>query len=731
MTSALAIERRAFHGGTLVVLRGEIDDSLDVGALAGGLTGAVVFDLDEVRRITSYGVREWMRALKQLTAAYVGFINVRPALVSQFNMVAGFAGNGEILSLYLPYLCEWCDSEQERLLDLTRDHAVATAGEAPKHKCSTCQAEMEFDDIPESYFAFVGSRAVPSPPPAVRKFLDRTGDGGDDVVDGPLKVQKEVAEDLTAIWISGRVDKQLRVRRIADGLEGRVVVACRGITSMDDTGKERFVELTDAKGCELYVARLPAMVATSLGADLARLSGKLASVDVRATCANCGTSCPIELDALSFAMFVDDERSLRCPTCRATATPAFHAAAVAGIAPHLSTTLPPDLHEYLGERTGMFIPDGTSSEALQSEDASSRSAAAVLDVEPESRLATYTVVRQIGQGGMAEVFLAEQRGMQGFQKRVVIKKILPMLRNHRVFLEMFFQEARVAAQVSHQNVVQIFDLGIDQGIPFIVMEYVRGWDLRSIIATCRRIGVPMPVEFACRIVSGMAAGLHAAHVATDSSGMPLGIVHRDVSPHNVLISVEGAVKITDFGVSKAEASSLETKPGQIKGKIVYMAPEQIDESLGVIDARSDVFAAGIVLYECLTGESLFRRDNEFKIMNAVLTGEIPDVRTQRPDVPEDVARLLARALERKQSERLARALDLELGLEEALVKLARPATGAHFANWLTGLQERSSQFDELSAPMRLPTAQTPGLDATLTVDMGNVVVHRTVSSKKA
>jgi serine/threonine protein kinase len=714
---SLLIERSPLQGGTLVVLRGEIDDTLDATALSSGLSGAVVFDLDQVRRITSYGVREWMRALKLVNADYVGFIHVRPSMVSQFNMVAGFSGAGEVLTLYLPYICEWCDSEEERLLDLTKDHAVALALDPPTMACSLCKADMEFDDIPQSYFAFVASRPAPNPPLAVRRYTDPAAVDVSEV-DAPLKVQKEIAGHLTAIWLSGRLDKQFRVRRLIDGLEGNVVVACRGMASFDDVGKERFFELLQAKGCEIFVARLPVKLAAALGQDVEKLGTTLASVDVPVSCAGCGFAGPAEVDALGFAIFVDEDRTIPCPRCQKAAAAEIRASSVAHLAGIFSTTLPPDLSEYLAERTGTFIPDGASLEGMPIDESGAHGAAPAPAVAavPQAALSTYEIVRSIGQGGMAEVFLAEQRGMKGFHKRVVLKKILPTLRTHRVFLEMFFQEARVAAQVSHQNVVQIFDLGIDQDVPFIVMEYVRGWDLRSVISGCRRTEQVMPVEFACRIVSDIAAGLHAAHSAVDGAGRSLGIVHRDVSPHNVLISVEGAVKITDFGVSKAEASSLETKPGQIKGKLVYMAPEQIDETLGVVDRRSDVFAAGIVLYECLTGISMFKRDNEFKTMNAVLNLEIPDVQKARPDVPADVAEALSLALQRKQANRLPSALDLQMRLEEALVRISRPATAAHFASWLRDLQMRVSQLDEVSAPMLTPTQKTPSVTASMTLD---------------
>ena len=261
--------------------------------------------------------------------------------------------------------------------------------------------------------------------------------------------------------------------------------------------------------------------------------------------------------------------------------------------------------------------------------------------------------------------------------------------------------------MSHPNVVQIFDLGKEGDGYFMAMEYVKGWDLRSVMNAARKVERPIPVAVACRIAADVLAGLHAAHVCLDDDGSLIGIVHRDVSPHNVLVSTEGAVKITDFGIAKTGASAPLTRPGMVKGKIIYMAPEQIDETLGAVDSRSDIFAVGIVLYEMLTSSSPFRRDSELAAMRAVLEAPIPMIRLQRSDVSNALARIVDRSLERDRSKRFMSAQEMQWALEEILVSERLQSATSHISGWLQGIAEEASKNGNMPAPGFTPTGLTP------------------------
>lgn len=278
----------------------------------------------------------------------------------------------------------------------------------------------------------------------------------------------------------------------------------------------------------------------------------------------------------------------------------------------------------------------------------------------------YRLLERLGQGGMAEVFKAKSYGVEGFEKVVVIKRILPELAESDQFVEMFIHEAKLAVRLSHANVVQVFDLGIAPGsvtggMPsadayYMAMEYVSGLDLATLLARCRRQQVQIPVEMAVYVAAEVAKGLDHAHRRRDEQNQPLDIVHLDVSPQNVLLSLEGEVKVTDFGIAKA-ASVLEpmgfedTRARQLKGKFGYMSPEHAEGE--AVDARSDLFSLGTVLYEMLAGVNPFSAPTSFETLRRVSTVEYPPVELLRPEVPPELVALLRTAMAPKRADRFA------------------------------------------------------------------------------
>jgi serine/threonine protein kinase len=221
------------------------------------------------------------------------------------------------------------------------------------------------------------------------------------------------------------------------------------------------------------------------------------------------------------------------------------------------------------------------------------------------RFGQYELLERIASGGMAELFRARRSGVEGFQKIVAIKKILPHIAGNDEFITMFADEAKLAAQLNHPNIVHIFDLGkIESGGYFIAMEFVEGRDLRAILKSAREIGQPLPVPLSIYIACKIAAALDYAHRRRESDGRELKIVHRDVSPQNILISYEGDIKLCDFGIAKAASKASQTESGALKGKVRYMSPEQAWGK--PIDRRSDLFSLGAVLFEMLTEQPLFR-----------------------------------------------------------------------------------------------------------------------------
>ena len=237
----------------------------------------------------------------------------------------------------------------------------------------------------------------------------------------------------------------------------------------------------------------------------------------------------------------------------------------------------------------------------------------------------YILLEKIAAGGMAEVYLAKSNGANGLSKFVAVKRILPQYSDNAEFIDMFKEEAKVAINLNHSNVVSIYDFGIEKGQFFLVMEYVEGRNLRQILNELKKANKSINIEQAVYIVKEAAAGLDHAHRCTDSkSGKPLNITHRDMSPQNIMISFEGESKVIDFGIAKAEKETEATKAGTLKGKFAYMSPEQ-SEGLP-IDPRTDVFALGIILWELLANDRLFTGSNEAAILRKVRDCQIPPIR---------------------------------------------------------------------------------------------------------
>jgi TonB family protein len=290
------------------------------------------------------------------------------------------------------------------------------------------------------------------------------------------------------------------------------------------------------------------------------------------------------------------------------------------------------------------------------------------------RFGQYEILEKIASGGMADVFKARRSGVEGFEKIVAIKKILPHLADNEQFIAMFADEAKLAAQLSHPNIVHIYDLGkIDAGGYFIAMEYVDGRDLRAILQTARDVATPMPVPLAIYVASKVASALDYAHRRRDADGHDLAIVHRDVSPQNILISYEGDIKLCDFGIAKAASKASTTQSGALKGKVQYMSPEQAWGR--PIDRRSDLFSLGSVLFEMLTGEKLFRGDTDLTLLEKVRAAEAPAPSSINPEVPRSLDAILAKTLAPAPDDRYANASDLLRDLESVLYSYT-PAPGS-------------------------------------------------------
>ncbi len=292
------------------------------------------------------------------------------------------------------------------------------------------------------------------------------------------------------------------------------------------------------------------------------------------------------------------------------------------------------------------------------------------EADADRRLDRFELIAELASGGMATVYLARLSGAGGFQRFVAIKRLHPHLANDQDFIQMFLDEARLAARLHHPNVVPIVEIGESPEGYYLVMEYIEGDTLARLLARSVQAGKSLPAKAGIRILLDTLAGLHAAHELLDDDGKPLKIVHRDVSPQNILVSVDGSARITDFGVARAASRLSTTRTGQLKGKLAYMAPEQARGK--DVDRRADIFAMGIVVWETLAQRRLFKGEGEADTLNRVLYEPIPLLRSANPMMPQQLEELCSKALERDPDKRFDTCLDFA----EALEKVAR-SVGVH------------------------------------------------------
>jgi serine/threonine protein kinase len=278
----------------------------------------------------------------------------------------------------------------------------------------------------------------------------------------------------------------------------------------------------------------------------------------------------------------------------------------------------------------------------------------------------YLLIDKIAKGGMAEVFLAKQTGSKGFERLLAIKRILPQFTENAEFVSMFINEAKVAAQLSHPNIVQVFDFGEVEESFYIGMEYVMGRDLRTIMERSQKSNRPLSIDQILFIVSRVCSGLEHAHKKRDLQGKELNLVHRDISPQNILVSYEGEIKLVDFGIAKAALQENETRTGILKGKLAYMSPEQAWGKM--IDHRSDLFSLGIVLYECATSKRLFKGDSEINTLERVREAKFEPPRRFNADLSEQVETVMSKSLAKEVDDRYPSAAEMQKELERCLSK---------------------------------------------------------------
>ena len=331
-----------------------------------------------------------------------------------------------------------------------------------------------------------------------------------------------------------------------------------------------------------------------------------------------------------------------------------------------------------------------------------------VDLPVLGKFAGYDILGRLALGGMAEILLARHADTDGDHRFLVVKRILPHFETDSDFVQMFLDEARIGMQLKHPNICQFHQFGADAGSHFIVMEWVNGVPLGRLIRKARNSGgVGLPI--AIRIAVDVAKALHYAHIANDEHGEPFNIIHRDVSPHNIMISYNGTTKLLDFGIAKADHRAHKTQAGVVKGKFAYMAPEQCTAAPS--DHRLDIFALGVCVFESMTGRSLYRRKTEAATMRAVIMDPVPSLKERLPDAPDELDQILQKALAKDANDRFATAEEFAGALEAFGRSTKQLATQREVADFIKKV------FPEEF--MRGPRVDTVPFGASVAVDMLN------------
>ncbi|WP_444881604.1 protein kinase domain-containing protein [Hyalangium versicolor] len=645
---------------THVRISGVIDETFPLTSASPELTGIVIVDLGCVDRISSFGVRKWIEFASKLPSGAISMYMVYapPVVVDQLNMVEGFAGVTRVLTVLAPYTCRTCSEDRLRAVNLMDEAQVISENRAPEHNCPVCSNPLEFADLPGEFFGYMRRQNLGTVDPVVMRYLRLA------VASEPLDLPshlKVVQDDITYVTLASVIRGDLNVRRLASGLEGRVAFDFAHVAKVELEGVLKLEQVleTSAKGAQVFLCRVPPAVLSPLAKSGKALPAKIHSLWLPYECQNCGQLHHQRLHAASFLQQLrqNEGQERPCVVCGG----ASRLASIPNLPQFLArvplTDKPMEDVESLEARSRTQFLFGSTNTAPEAGGAGNT------DISGSHGGSKLQIIRRLGQGGMAEVFLAKQVGVKGFEKFLVMKKILQQFAENPEFVDMLFAEARANARLTHPNVVQTFDVGVTEGVAYILMEYVRGPDLKRLLNELRRKGLALPMEHALRIVAETAAGLHYAHSYVDPAGNAHPVVHRDVSPHNILVSLDGAIKLSDFGIAKVQGED-HTQAGVLKGKISYISPEAAAGRS--LDARNDVFALGVVLFELLTGQLPFRRDHDAATLNAIVREPAPVPSQLKPSIPQDVSDLILRALVKDPSRRTPSAAAMREEIEAVM-----------------------------------------------------------------
>ena len=684
-----AVSVRLVEGVALVKLVGLVDERFTgFGDL--GSAKSVVLDVGGMTRMTSFGVRQWLRALDGLkSVSDIYLLRCPTFFVDQLNMVMNFGGGAQVLTVVAPFVCSSCGVESGEIIDVPAERASLAKGDVPLKDCARCGARLEFEETAESYFSFVGKQGASGLSVNVARVLAaeslyRTIEVA---CDKPARITKLVHGTVTYFRISGTIGSTFRARPFLVGAEGEVVIDLAEVEHYEPTGQTEWRRLL-----KTLSGQVPSITLVDASEEfLARASESIKlvrnlslwSVLVPFRCDECGR---VSSGSVAYQQTSEPLQPRVCANCAgATRGTLFPISVVS------SMLTPPASAKLIEQRDEILSRAHTDAAVARA----GESATPTLATD-DTILGKYKIVRRLSEGGMAEVFLAKQVGIGGFEKPVALKRIQrQLLESRHLAIDMFLNEAKIAGRLMHPNIVQVLDVGEVGGALYLAMEYVNGKDLRQIVKRLRVERSTMPLGDICFVVREIALALHHAYWSSDMAGNRLSVVHRDVSPHNVIISYDGAVKLLDFGVAMSAVT--ETSTPMIVGKWLYMSPEHT--SSAPLDHRADLFSLGVIMYLLCTGVTPFSGNDPKDIVRAIRGGEFKPFGEAAPDLPKGLAVLVDSLLAANPADRPENGRDVAATLDAIVRSYGINASTASMAQFLATLYSN----DEAASVMLVRT----------------------------
>jgi eukaryotic-like serine/threonine-protein kinase len=673
-TSSAALVIANVGDAMLVSVSGLIDERF---AGFGEIDAAksLVIDIRSLTRMTSFGVRQWLKAMNALPKTIPTYLVGCPTFfVDQLNMVLNFGGAAKVLTVAAPYVCASCGAESSETIDVHGERASLAKGVVADRVCRRCNGKLELDETAESYFAFVRTYAATSLVSEAAELLARKGlyqaEGfrTQPSAEKPPRIIKLVHGTVTYFRIIGTIGSTFRARPLLVGAEGEVVIDLAEVVRIDPVGVKEWRRLLTSLARQVSAVTLVDVGDAFLDGASDTLSSvsnlTVASLLVPHRCVECERVSQESVPAgwpLRLAPQI-------CSLCGGASTSMWPVEALAELE-HVRTKPPAASAKLIAHREEVVSRALTDANVAQA-----RESGPVATNSDDKILGKYQIVRPLSAGGMAEVFVARQIGMGGFEKPVALKRIQHKLLDSRhLAVDMFLDEAKISARLMHPNIVQVLDVGEQNGALYLAMEYVRGKDLRDVI----KRGGALPLGDACYVVREVAQALHHAYWSTDMAGQQLSVVHRDVSPQNIILGYDGSVKLLDFGVAMSAVTEQTTKT--TAGKWFYMSPEAMSNQR--VDHRSDLYSLGVVLYVACTGALPFTTREPKELVRKIRARQYVPIEARVP-VPDELASLVARLMAPDPAERPQRGQDVVTELNAIARNLRIESSGPRIAEFL-------------------------------------------------